>query len=83
MREHVGALRRGPYVTPSHGFILGQYVLGRTAHAYPVRSLVEPVREVHRGDIIQVGDWASIKRTSAALADRGIQGTSLSDLLGG
>jgi processive 1,2-diacylglycerol beta-glucosyltransferase len=83
LRETVGARGRGPYVTPSHGFTLGQYVLARTAHAYPVQPLREAVGRIHSGDIVEAGDWASIQRVSAALADRGIRVTTLSSLLGG
>jgi processive 1,2-diacylglycerol beta-glucosyltransferase len=83
LRETVGARGHGPYVAPSHGFTLGQYLLGRTAHAYPVQPLREPVGRIHRGDIVQVGNWASIHRVCAALARRGMGVTTLSSLLAG
>jgi hypothetical protein len=83
LRETVGAEGSGPYVAPSHGFTLGQYVLGRTAHAYPVEPLREPAGSIRSGDIVQAGNWASIRRVSAALTARGIDVAPLSAVLAG
>jgi hypothetical protein len=72
---------RGPYIAPDRGFTLGQYVLGRTAHGYPVRPLRESADAVQAGDIVQAGDWGSIQELESGLRDRGMRLTKLSALL--
>ena len=66
IRRDVGESGRAPYIAPERGFTLGQYVLGRTAHGYPVRPLRRSPDSVQPGDIVQAGDWESISRISIA-----------------
>jgi processive 1,2-diacylglycerol beta-glucosyltransferase len=83
LREGLREPRGGPYVVPSRGFTLGQYVLGRTQHGKPVRPLREPAGAIHSGDIVEADSGPAIERITAALAARGIGVTTLSDLLAG
>jgi hypothetical protein len=83
LREGLHEARGGPYVVPSRGFTLGQYVLGRTQHGQPVRPLIEPAGAIRSGDIVEADSGAAIERLTATLAARGIGVTTLSDLLAG
>jgi processive 1,2-diacylglycerol beta-glucosyltransferase len=83
IRHDLGEQGRAPYITPERGFTLGQYVLGRSAHGYPVRPLLEPPDAVRRGDIVEADDWASIQALSRTLHRRGLAVTNLTALLAG
>ena len=81
IRRDVGESGRAPYIAPDRGFTLGQYVLGRTAHGYPVRPLRRSPDSVQPGDIVQAGDWESIQDLDRRLRDRGMHLTTLRVLL--
>lgn len=81
IRRDVGEQGKSPYIAPDRGFTLGQYVLGRTAHGYPVRPLRRSAGAIRPGDIVQAGDWASIQQLAAALRARGIRLTTLRVLM--
>ena len=80
-RHELGEHGRAPYIAPDRGFTLGEYVLGRTAHGYPVRPLREPPGAIRHGDIVEANDWASISALTRSLRHRGLGVTSLSALL--
>jgi UDP-N-acetylglucosamine:LPS N-acetylglucosamine transferase len=81
IRHDLGERGRAPYIAPDRGFTLGEYVLGRTAHGFPVRPLRESPAALQRGDIVEADDWASIAAITHSLARRGLRVTSLSALL--
>jgi Glycosyl transferases group 1 len=81
IRRKLGEHGRAPYIAPERGFTLGEYVLGRTAHGYPVRPLREPAARVRRGDVVEADDWGSISALMSRLRRRGLRVASLSALL--
>ncbi len=81
IRKDLGEHGRSPYIAPDRGFTLGEFLLGRTVHGFPVRPVREPPASARRGDIVEANDWSSIQALNRRLRERGLHVTPLIQLL--